>query len=400
MIIFVSSISILIYFFAIIFYFGGSRSTNRPIVSLYLIFVTGSVVINLIFTASFLTTENALAPFLIYGGYVALTSTALILSFKANGVNLQEKLIYKKKLANSFFIIAFIPFSIVAFRFLFLGLSSGYEFGSFGWRAAISSSARGYEYLLYNSGSIILASKLASEKKFSIISIILVAITALLLTVYGGRFLLVAALVVGFFVRFFIFSNKPGRKLFITSFVMLVLIVFAAFFRYVNGESIEYSYELLNATIVRQFSGNVYDFALSYNYVNSDYASILIYEKIKTALLPFISKYTESTTIGAYLAFSAERSFEVGHRISAIGEAFYLIGFFGVALLAIIFGIFANLADSWINRSEDFFLLGITLAFSIVFSFFVDLSFLFTSVYLGAYLIFLNNLNRLIFREK
>lgn len=402
MIYLLATLIVLMYFFVFTLLIKKRLIFSKPITSLYYIIVVGSVVINIVFTTALMSSNQSQLPVVIFGLFVFVSTVLIVLLISNARTGNNEGKGSNKNINGLFILLAGIPFFIVAGHFLFLGLSSAGQFGSTAWRTAISSSVAGYEYLIYDSGSIILASYIVSIKKISVRNLFIALIFAICATFYGGRILLVVALLIGFFIRlqFADKTSKNIRKILVVLVVFIIIIIGVAFLRYTNTENVDYSNKLFTATIQRQLSGNVYDFLLSYGHAKQEIASELIFEKLTTAFMPFVFEYKQATSIGAYLAQSAGRTFEIGHRISAVGEVFYIFGWIGVMLLSILFIALSRIADSWVKRSSDFFILGVSIAFGISFSFFIDIAFVFTSIYMGIYLLIISQTTKVIMKRR
>ncbi|CAN7570593.1 hypothetical protein LJR296_003987 [Cupriavidus necator] len=373
----------------------------RPATSFYMIAVVGFIMLNLTATTLFFPDQDDSTPQAIYGAFVILSS---IYCLYLSVISRRRRAVYGPVSAKrSAFLLAIgsMPFLIISARFFILGLSSHDSMGSVPWRSAISGSARGYEYLLYDSGAILLIVLISLAVRFGKIRVLIAVAFLAALLIYGGRFLAASALMIAFTIRLARRGAKVRlRRAAVWTLIILVALNLLAYLRYSVSEDIEFSPEVLAATVFRQLAGNVYDFSISYRSVDPGTAEYLVKKKMMVAMFPLAFKREDNaTTFGAYLAEMADRPFEVGHRVSAVGEAYYLGGWLGlVILLLFLIGVF-SFADLALKRGGEYFVLGCALVFGIFFAFFIDIAFVFTTVYLVLYISVINRLGMFFVRR-
>lgn len=363
---------------------------EHPLLSIFFLLCIGSTVINTVSVFYFFdeTTSQIFAAE-VYSIGVATFSVLMlckILISRKKSSFFGKFTIFEIESRPLFLISSLTIFLLVSFSFLLAGYESRSPYASQEWRNAVAGSASGYLYLIYNSGVIIFILISLSEKISHRIRIFLLFCIGFCLLVYGGRFLLFCCVGVSYllFIR-----NYPPKIFFVRCILALVFIAFGlvalAFVRYTQSNDLSLSVIVFYDTMVRQLSGPVYDFALSFERLDLDFIRLLLLQKLQIASLPLLFDSSQEISSGLYLASHALRDFEFGHRISAFGEAFYLLGIPGPIVSSTIY--FASLlaADRLSYMSRNFSLASITFCFGIIFSFFIDFTFYLTSIYLSLY---------------
>ena len=293
-------------------------------------------------------------------------------------------------------IVVAIPCIAVAVKFLQLGLSTGDIYASPGWRAAVASGARGYEFLLYQSGAPALSAAIfLLGVRYRRVGVVITAgMLCGALTVYGGRFVVFAGVAIGLYLLALTKNiHYDSRKSMLFGVAIALSLVMFAALRYSATEDVIINTELLSITLLRQLAGNVYDFALSSEYVDPEEASSLIGRKLIVAFAPFLQGSSSvSETLGSYLAYSAGRSFEGGHRVGYVGELYYLGGY-GLCFAALILmGFACSALDRLYRRGRMSLITAAALMFSVAFSVLIDVSYLLTGLYLFGYLFLVRQL--------
>lgn len=380
--------------------FGRKRLfQERPLIFIFSLLSAGSIITNILFSLTYsVLPPNAEDAFLVYCWPTLIFCLAISIYPRFTPRHPTQKT--AQPISNNFYLIASIPFFAVTLYFLYCALNSGASYSSPEWRSSIAGASTGYTYLIYNSGATILAAFIASQKKLNTKNIIFILGMAISLSIYGGRFLAAVALLVGIGVYTSKKTELKITRLIYYTATLVFMFLAVAFIRYSISEQLSRDTALFIATMQRQLAGNAYDFSLSYPYVNQEIAAKLIIEKIKTATLPVLLNYDEPITIGSYLATSAGREFEFGHRISAIGESFYAFGPAGPTIMMMLFIILIHMADSLAKRTSDKYIIGIAIGTSAIYSFFIDISFAITFFYMTAYLIAINHATKLIKNKK
>lgn len=390
----IGAINFLAFSFVAALFFIKNNPKETPITTLTLLLVVGSVVINMLATSSISNLEQRIDfVFFVYSSFVFTFLLTLLAKIRNKRAIHQNNKIFQ--ISNSYIALTGFIFSIVAIYFIQVGFSSRESFGSPGWRQAIGSVATGYQYLIYNSGAVILAIYISKLQKLSISTVIYTAALAVLLLSYGGRFLAFSGIALGLSLRLntstrrhqIKHNSRSNSRLFIKFSALVAAAVIGAFVRYASSEGLDFSYALLRDTFQRQLSGNVYDFYISWGVADPTFTSKIIKEKIIVAILPFVFQNNYDLSLGAYLAEMAGRPFEGGHRISAIGEIFYIAGIPGVIALSMFYFFAASYADKLLNQGPNKKILGCCIGFTLLFSFFIDFSFIVTSIYMGLYLL-------------
>jgi hypothetical protein len=356
---------------------------GNPVLFLYLIAGVGSVVMNLVATVVILG-DAAPRAYAVYATFVIAAAGAIMFTPRSQGL---PALKLPSTAAGPFLLpLLFVPFLVVSARFAIAGLESGAGFGTPVWRAAISETASGYEYLIYGSGAVLLSALLATlggRRRWPWYACVVLVLS---LSIYGGRFLVVAAFAVGLCLRLPHIRLVSLSRSTALGLGGIGLVIAGAFLRYAAAEGIERTVELLIATVQRQLAGSVYDFWLSNDLVEPAAVRSLIVEKFRVGLAPMLTDYREAVTLGDYLATAAGRSFEGGHRISAVGEAYYLAGFPGVVCAAVLLTIWCRILDMSCAACQQWTLTIAAGAFGLLFTFFIDASYVFTAIYLTLYL--------------
>ncbi|KYN25410.1 hypothetical protein AUQ44_07415 [Vibrio cidicii] len=281
-----------------------------------------------------------------------------------------------------FFILLFFMFSF--FKIVYHGLHSGLVPFTPDWRTNVGIVLSGKDYVFYQFGVLLLTVYVLSQRNFNFLFFVSLLLFVISLSLYGGRFLLFVALIFSFYFRYIARGNeiRLNVSILIRVLALFVSIVLVAMFRYAYSESISLSKDFIYATITRQLGGNVYDFYLSYNYIDTKIVLTLLIDKFSVSLAPLLNSYEYSDRFASYLAFSAGRSFEGGHRVSAVGESFYLYGNFGVFVFSLFMFCMLSLSDSALRSKNIFFrYASIIILFALFFAFFIDLSYIFTLFY-------------------
>jgi len=134
---------------------------------------------------------------------------------------------------------------------------------------------------------------------------------------------------------------------------------------------------------VRQAAGPVFDFLLSFGVASDSLAQALVIDKFRVASVPGLFSYEYDLTLGGYLAAMSARSFEYGHRIGGPGEIYYLADLWGVVVLAVASSAVVYFCDRCFRKAPRYFLELAILYFGVLFAMFIDISHIFTGIYMS-----------------
>jgi hypothetical protein len=322
----------------------------------------------------------------VYSTFVCVSVITAALFWNINSSTKNE---YEMENQNHLiFFMSLLPI-IVSIKVFYLGYSSGYEFASSGWRKSIIDNMSGIEWLLFKSWILVAALCAFNFNKSNKKDKFLFLLCMFSLSLYGGRFLIFAALVIAALAYFSVnkfYIKQLGWRPLVLIISLFFTAVLSGVYRYTNSEGIEFNMLSFIAGFHRQLTGPVYDFDMSHQFVDSFTIYSLIINKIQVSIAPFIYTLEGSQTIGGYLAEQAGRAFEHGHRISAPGESYYIGGYFMVIITSILLTVLVVISNNLYQKSIEYKLTATVIFFNVLFCIFIDFSHIFTTIYMLIYL--------------
>lgn len=288
------------------------------------------------------------------------------------------------------------PFAITL-KVLYVGLSSGADYGSQAWREVVGNSLNGLEWMLFKLWVIVPAMLYMLPSRATAWRLFFGGVSLLLSTTYGGRFLLFCGLVLMLPLTLNGASAKQIFRVIRYIFMVFLAVVVLGALRYAIESNEDISFLSVIEAFNRQNAGVVYDFLLSYGLADVDYARALVADRLRVASVPGLFSYDYDDTLGGYLAQVSGRGYEFGHRIGGPGEVFYLGGHFGVVIYAVLaVFIVTRYCDRLVKRVGNMYVEAALVLFSILFANLIDFSNIPNLIHYVAIVYFLGRIYRLL----